>query len=118
MGPVCVTLYDEIISDRRCRGKTQLNRSLAGSVRDAEIILNLNSGFRKQTILRIEGGGGNDADINWLTEQGKRNFPTPVTPIWSAVYAYDLRGGAVETAIKGSKQGLGITKRNKKSFHG
>ena len=56
--------------------------------------------------------------LHWLTEQGKRTFPTSVVSIWSAVYAYDLRGGAVETAIKGSKQGLGITKRNKKSFHG
>ena len=59
-----------------------------------------------------------DDQLHWLTEQGKRTFPTPIAPIWLPVYAYDLRGGAVETAIKGSKQGLGITKRNKKSFHG
>ena len=200
LGRVYATLYDEIVSERLYRGKTQLNRSLADLVTDAETILNLNPGFRQRTILRIDGGGGNDADINWLlergynllvkvthwkrveklaatvtiwetdpkdprrqvgwvpapfaydrptrqlavrcqgkkgkwhtailvfnldddqlhwlTEQGKRTFPTPVTSIWLAVYAYDLRGGAVETAIKGSKQGLGITKRNKKSFHG
>jgi hypothetical protein len=29
---------------------------------------------------------------------------------------YDDRGGGVETSIKGSKQGMGITKRNKKRF--
>jgi hypothetical protein len=32
------------------------------------------------------------------------------------VYFYDQRGGGVETSVKGDKQGLGITKRNKKRF--
>lgn len=198
LGRVYATLYDEIVSERLYRGKTQLNRSLSELVMDAETVLNLNSGFRKQTILRIDGGGGNDADINWslarhygllvkvthwkrveklvasvatwqtdpkdprrqagwvespfvydqpthqlavrcqgkngkwhtsilvfnldddqlhwIIQQGKRPPPFPEDPLWLAVYAYDLRGGGVETSIKGSKQGLGITKRNKKSF--
>ena len=34
----------------------------------------------------------------------------------AALYANDLRDGGVETSIKGSKQGLGLTKRNKKRF--
>src|SRR5437868_1254825 len=34
----------------------------------------------------------------------------------ACVYFYDARGGGVETAIKDDKQGLGITKRNKKRF--
>ncbi len=33
------------------------------------------------------------------------------------VDAYDLRGGGVETSYKNSKQGIGLHKRNKKSFH-
>ena len=198
LGRIYATLYDELVSERLYHGKTQLNRSLSELVMDAEVILNLNPGFRKRTIIRIDGGGGNDADINWLlarhygllvkvthwkrveklvatvatwhtdpkdprrqagwvesphvyaqptrqlavrcqgkngkwhpsilvfnlddnqlkwiTQQGKRSFPTPEIPLWLAVYAYDLRGGGVETSIKGSKQGLGIAKRNKKSF--
>jgi hypothetical protein len=32
------------------------------------------------------------------------------------VYAYDQRGGGVETTFKGDKQGLGLTKRSKKRF--
>src|SRR5262249_9716544 len=32
------------------------------------------------------------------------------------VYAYDRRGGGVETALRDDKQGLGLTKRNKKRF--
>ena len=199
MGRVYASLYDEIVSERLYSGRTQLNRSLQELVMTAESVLTLNRGLRKRTILRIDGGGGNDADINqllindyqlllkvnhwkrveklaatvatwhtdpkdpkrqagwiqqpfvyaqstrqlavrcqtkkgkwqtatlvfnldnaqlhWLNEQGKRPFPSLVDPMWLAVYAYDLRAGGVETAIKGSKQGLGITKRNKKSFH-
>ena len=199
LGRVYATLYDELVSDRLYAGRTQLNRSLQELVTAAETVLNLNPGYRKRTILRIDGGGGNDADINtllkrgynllvkvthwrrvaklaatvatwytdpkdpkrqagwvtqpyaydhptrqlavrcqtkqgkwqtallvfnldddqlrWLNRQGKRSLALPADPIWAAVYAYDLRGGGVETAIKGSKQGLGITKRNKKSFH-
>jgi hypothetical protein len=198
VGRVYATLYDEIVSERLYGGKTQLNRSLAELVTDAETVLNLNAGFRKRTILRIDGGGGNDADINgmlsrdylllvkmthwkrvdklaatvsewhtdpkecrrqagwvevpfaynkptrqlavrcqgktgkwhtailvfnlndnqlaWLAQQGKRSTAFPQNLLWLAVYAYDLRGGGAETAFKGSKQGLGITKRNKKSF--
>jgi len=33
------------------------------------------------------------------------------------LYAYDLRSGGAETSIKDSKQGLGITRRNKRNFH-
>ncbi len=32
------------------------------------------------------------------------------------VYAYDQRGGGVETALRDDKQGLGLPKRNKKRF--
>lgn len=198
LGRVYATLYDEIVSERLYSGRTQLNRSLQELVTAAATILDSNAGFRKRTILRIDGGGGNDADINqlltdgyqllvkvthwkrvakltapittwhpdpkdpkrqaswvpqpfayaqatrqlavrcqtktgkwrtailvfnlddaqltWVNQQGKRPFSQPADPIWLAVYAYDLRGGGVETAIKGSKQGLGITKRNKKLF--
>jgi hypothetical protein len=32
------------------------------------------------------------------------------------VYFYDQRGGGIEIGLKQDKQGLGVTKRNKKSF--
>ncbi len=40
----------------------------------------------------------------------------PLAVLLAYVYFYDLRGGGVETTIKEDKQGLGITKRNKKRF--
>jgi len=45
--------------------------------------------------------------------------PTPAdtaAQLLSYVYAYDQRGGGIETTFKGDKQGLGLTKRTKKRF--
>lgn len=58
-----------------------------------------------------------DATLFWLARQPFRKEPSPKDIMYALTYAYDLRGGAVETSIKDSKQGLGITKRNKRNFH-
>jgi hypothetical protein len=198
LGRVVATLYDEIVVDKLYDGKTQLQSSLQSLVQRAEETLNLNQAQRKQTLLRVDGGGGKDEDINWLLERGytvlvkvknwKRaeklarsvqswhtdpktgdrqvgwveaphTYLRPTrqlavrTPkkngewrywvivssltdrqvaflarlshsqslssqqlLLATLYAYDLRSGGVETSNKGSKQGLGITKRNKRRF--
>ena len=38
----------------------------------------------------------------------------PVAVLLAYVTFYDQRGGGIETSLKGDKQGLGLTKRNKK----
>lgn len=58
-----------------------------------------------------------NATLLWLASQPFRKEPRPIDIMCALIYAYDLRGGGVETSMKGSKQGLGITKRNKRSFH-
>ena len=198
LGRVLATLYDEIVVERLYSGKTQLERSLQALVKAAEEVLELDERSRQRTIVRVDGGGGRDADINWLLQRGyslivkvknwqrslklarsvRTWYPDPKTPgrevgwveephvyerptrqvavrrrgnkgewryrilvfalsdeqlfclaheplrrsptltqiLLAAVHAYDLRGGGVETSIKGSKQGLGLTKRNKRSF--
>lgn len=40
----------------------------------------------------------------------------PVAVLLAYVTFYDQRGGGIETSLKGDKQGLGLTKRNKKRF--
>jgi hypothetical protein len=40
----------------------------------------------------------------------------PLTTLLAYVYFYDHRGGGIEIGLKQDKQGLGVTKRNKKSF--
>lgn len=42
----------------------------------------------------------------------------PVSVLLAYVTSYDQRGGGIETSFKGDKQGLGLTKRNKKRFEG
>jgi hypothetical protein len=198
LGRVFATLHDEIVVDCLYPGKRQLERSLQPLVERAEQVLDLDESRRRRTIIRCDGGGGRDADINWLLNRGYgilikvknwqrarklaqsvatwhldpktgdrevgwveaphaydkptrqlavriakkaggyhylvlvcnlsdrqllrlarqdlRQAPTPTQVLFAALYAYDLRGGGVETSIKGSKQGLGLNKRNKKRF--
>ncbi len=40
----------------------------------------------------------------------------PVAGLMAYVAFYDLRGGGIETTFKDDKQGLGLTRRNKKRF--
>jgi hypothetical protein len=55
-------------------------------------------------------------DVLSLTGQSPAQLPDDASVLLAYVYFYDARGGGVETAIKDDKQGLGITKRNKKRF--
>jgi hypothetical protein len=51
-----------------------------------------------------------------LTGQSPAKLTEEAAVLLAYVYFYDARGGGVETAFKDDKQGLGITKRNKKRF--
>lgn len=51
-----------------------------------------------------------------LTGQSPAKLTDEAAVLLAYVYFYDARGGGVETAFKDDKQGLGITKRNKKRF--
>jgi hypothetical protein len=51
-----------------------------------------------------------------LTGQRSEAIADPLSVLLAYVYLYDDRGGGVETSVKEDKQGLGITKRNKKRF--
>jgi hypothetical protein len=57
-----------------------------------------------------------DPALFWLGRQPIRLHPTPEQVLLAALAAYDLRSGGTETMIKSSKQGLGLTKRNKRQF--
>lgn len=195
MGRVLATRYDEILSERLYAGTQQLASGLQQLVEDTEVILNLQPSERQRTLLRVDGGGGQDADVNWLLERdylillkmfsgnrarqlgedvpNYRWIPDPrrperevawlqqtvnyVRPTRQAVvrvrqnnrfyygvlvtnapdsllrelsgfnafhpradllhllYAYDRRSGGLETHHRGDKQGLGLSKRNKRS---
>ena len=56
------------------------------------------------------------AEVLALSGQSSASETDDTAVLLAYVYFYDQRGGGVETAIKDDKQGLGITKRNKKRF--
>lgn len=70
LGRVLATDYEEIVADRLFPGKRQLANSLTELVDDAERMLDLNAARRRCTILRIDGGGGNDANIERILHRG------------------------------------------------
>jgi len=198
-GYVLATWYEELVVKRVFAGKTQLNTALQPLVTAAEEVLHLDAAQRRRTILRIDGGGGSVAEVNWALARGyqvhgkdysgtrakvlaasvstwftdphdssrqmgwvttpasmycrpvrriavrcrKRNGQwgygiilsalapadvlrltggyvsdqeNPQAVLLAYVQFYDQRGGGVETAIKGDKQGLHTPKRNKKRF--
>ena len=55
-------------------------------------------------------------DVILLTSQPIDRVQNPQHVLLAYVYFYDQRGGGVETANREDKQGLGLTKRNKKHF--
>lgn len=66
LGRVLATRYAEIVVDRLYDGKRQLHRSLQALLTTTEDVLELTENKRKLTIVRIDGGGGEDEDINWV----------------------------------------------------
>jgi hypothetical protein len=198
IGRVFATQYDEIIVECLYPGNTRLRQGLCELVQAAEEVLDLDEAKRARTIIRVDGGGGTDQQINWLLERGyhvvakvqnwqrsvklaksverwytdskqpsrqagwvkaPHTYARPTRQVairkrkkdkrwhyrilvstlddealfalirhgqpksrrmrrtlFAVVYCYDLRGGGVETSIRGSKQGLGLTKRNKRRF--
>jgi len=70
LGRVLATRYGEIVVDRLFAGKRQLVDSLKALVRLAEQSLALSPARRRRTILRIDGGGGSDANIDWMLSRG------------------------------------------------
>jgi len=197
LGRVIASQYEEIVCEQLYDGKVQLEKCLIGLLMMNENVLNLDETRRKRTILRVDGGGGTDGNINWALRRGyfwmskvknwqrTSKLVAPITDwqdlselpghevawvpmphpyekpmrqlavrwpnpkggwqycvlvfnltdkmlfelakrkratyteqeLFSTIMkAYNLRSGGVETSFKNSKQGLGLNKRNKKSF--
>lgn len=70
LGRVWATWYDEIVVDQLYPGNTVLPAVLQELVEQAERVLALELAQRRRTILRIDGHGGSQADVNWVLERG------------------------------------------------
>jgi hypothetical protein len=69
LGRVLASWYDEVVTDKLYNGKRQLDTSLPELVEEAEKALELDEAKRQRTILRVDGGGGKDANINWMLKR-------------------------------------------------
>jgi hypothetical protein len=70
LGRVLASRYGEIVVDRLFDGKTQLTRALQPLLLAAEETLQLDEDKRRQTIVRVDAGGGSLGDVNWLLARG------------------------------------------------
>jgi DDE family transposase len=70
LGRVVATLYDEIVAERLYAGRTQLHHSLLDLIRASEEVLTLLRPQRERTLLRVDSGGGEDAQINAMLRRG------------------------------------------------
>lgn len=70
LGRVWASWYDEVVVDQLYPGNTVLPTVLQALVEQAEQVLELDRARRRRTILRIDGHGGSQANVNWLLERG------------------------------------------------
>lgn len=70
LGRVVASAYDELIVDQLYEGTRQLEASLSHLILCAENALNLAENQRSRTVLRVDAGGGSDANINWMLARG------------------------------------------------
>jgi hypothetical protein len=70
VGRVYASQYDEIVKEQLYSGKVQLEASLLELVKMAENVLDSDENRRKRTIIRVDGGGGTDKNIDQLLLNG------------------------------------------------
>src|SRR6266487_3182782 len=70
LGRVLASQYGEVVVDRLFDGKTQLTRALQPLLLATEETLQLDEDKRRQTIVRVDAGGGSLGDVNWLLARG------------------------------------------------
>ena len=70
LGRVLATLYDEIVFEKLYPGTVQLEQGFQELLGAAEEVLALDEARRARTIVRVNGGGGCDEEINWMLSRG------------------------------------------------
>jgi hypothetical protein len=70
VGRVLATHYDEVLVEQLYEGKRQLEHGFQPLVSAAAAVLELTESRRNRTILRVDGGGGDEANLNWALGLG------------------------------------------------
>ena len=72
LGRVLGSHYAEVLVDQLYPGRHQLDQGLDTLIEQTAHLLNLDETKRKNTIFRIDGGGGSDEHINWILRRDYR----------------------------------------------
>jgi hypothetical protein len=70
LGRVVASRYGEIVYEKLYAGVVQLEKNLPELLQGAEAVLALDEARRARTILRVDAGGGTDANINYWLARG------------------------------------------------
>lgn len=66
LGRVLATHYGEMLVEQLAPGTQQLGALLHDLIHETEELLALDANRRHQTLIRMDSGGGDEADVNWL----------------------------------------------------
>jgi hypothetical protein len=105
MGRVIATHYHEVVTSDLFSGKTQLNRAFSPLVLAAETVVSLSEEKRKRTLIRVDAGGGSDADINWLLARGYLFIGKAYSAIRAQKLCQSVTTGYVDPRVYGLKVG-------------
>jgi Transposase DDE domain group 1 len=110
MGRVMAARYDEVVVDRLYPGNLQLRTTMPHLVEAMEKTLELDEAKRRQTVLRIDAGGGSMNGINWLLERGYHVHCKDFSSRRAAHYALSVKEWADDPSHRGRQLGWAIVK--------
>lgn len=70
LGRVLATHYDEMLVEQLAPGTQQLGGLLHDLIHQTEDLLDLDENRRQRTLIRVDSGGGDEDDVNWLLGRG------------------------------------------------
>jgi hypothetical protein len=70
LGRVLASHYGEMLVEQLAPGTQQLGALLHDLIHQTEELLALDENRRHRTLIRVDSGGGDEADVNWLLSRG------------------------------------------------
>lgn len=105
LGRVLASWYQEVVVDRLYDGKTVLPAVLQALVQAAAAVLDLDEPKKQRTILRIDGHGGSQADVNWMLGEGYHIHTKEYSGKRAAQLAQSVRTWQADPYVPGRQVG-------------
>ncbi|MFK8186016.1 MAG: hypothetical protein AB8B99_21790 [Phormidesmis sp.] len=117
LGRVLATRYDEVVVDRTYEGTVQLTKALQPLLQASEKTLKIeqSSEQRARTLIRVDSGGGSQADVNWMLARGYRILTKDYSTARAKKLAQSVTHWADDPMHPGRQVGL-VTTANEKDY--